>query len=68
MDELLEALAKHYNPKPSEVMQRFRFNTRARREGESVADFVADLRHLAEFCNFGDTLEKMLRDRLVQWY
>ena len=30
-----------------------------------MADFVADLRRLAEFCNFGDTLEKMIRDRLV---
>ena len=58
-------LTKHYSPAPSEVMQRFRFNTRTRREGELVAEFVADLRRLAEFCNFGATLEKMLRDRLV---
>ncbi len=27
--------------------------------------FVLELRSLAEFCNFGDTLEVMLRDRLV---
>ena len=63
--DLLAALSKHYNPTPSEVMQRFRFNTRTRKEGESVADYLAALRHLAEFCNFGDTLEKMLCDRLV---
>lgn len=63
--DLLAALSNHYNPTPSEVMQRFRFNTRTRKEGESVADYLAALRHLAEFCNFGDTLEKMLRDRLV---
>ena len=64
-EELAAVLTKHYSPAPSEVMQRFRFNTRTRREGELVAEFVADLRRLAEFCNFGATLEKMLRDRLV---
>ncbi len=33
--------------------------------GEKVAAYVAELRALAEFCNFGATLEDMLRDRLV---
>ncbi|XP_037508698.1 uncharacterized protein K02A2.6-like [Rhipicephalus sanguineus] len=33
--------------------------------GESIADFVADLRRLSEHCEFGVTLEDMLRDRLV---
>ena len=46
-------------------MQHFRFNSKVRKEGESVADYVADLRKLAEFCNYGDTLNKMLRDRLI---
>ena len=30
-----------------------------------MAVFVAELRALAQTCNFGDTLEVMLRDRLV---
>ena len=30
-----------------------------------MADYIADLRRLAEFCEFGTTLENMLRDRLV---
>ena len=33
--------------------------------GESVTTFISELRSLAEFCNFGDTLEVMLRDRRV---
>ena len=32
---------------------------------ETVAGYVAALRKLAEHCNFGDTLDEMLRDRLV---
>ena len=30
-----------------------------------MAAYLADLRRLAEHCNYGDTLDKMLRDRLV---
>ena len=33
--------------------------------GEPVAAFVAELRHLTEHCDFGATLDDMLRDRLV---
>lgn len=64
-EELVEVLTAHYSPRPTEVMQRFRFNSRAKKEGESIADYVAALRKLAEFCNYGAALDKMLRDRLV---
>ena len=64
-DQLVEVLTKHYSPKPVEIMQRYRFYSRSRRTGESVAEFVADLRSLAKDCNFGDTLETMLRDKLA---
>ena len=64
-EELVAVLTEHYNPRPSEVMQRFRFNSRSRKAGESVAAYVAELRRLAEFCDYGTTLDKMLRDRLV---
>ena len=64
-EQLTEILANHYSPPPSEVVQRYRFNLRMRAPGESVATYVAELRRLAEFCNYGDSLKKMLRDRLV---
>ena len=32
---------------------------------ETISDFVAQLRKLSEYCEFGDTLEDMRRDRLV---
>ena len=36
-----------------------------RKPGESVAMFVAELRSLTEYCNFGDTLKVMIRNHLV---
>ena len=46
-------------------MQRFTFNSRSQKRGESIAAFVADLRRLSEYCDFGESLAQMLRDRLV---
>ena len=63
--DLVKKLNEHFNPTPSEIVQRFKFHGRFRNQGESVATYVAELRSLAEYCNFGDTLEAMLRDQLV---
>ena len=49
----------------AEIVQRFKFNSRFRKEGESISTYVAELRQLTEHCNFGTALEDMLRDRLV---
>ncbi len=65
VDELMDLLKQHFNPKPSEIVQRFKFNSRSREEGETVLDYVAVLRKLAHDCNYGEKLTEMLRDRLV---
>ena len=62
---LVQTMTSHFCPPPSEIVQRFRFNSRVREHGETIAAYVAELRALSEYCNFGDTLESMLRDRLV---
>ena len=46
-------------------MERFKFHTRFRKPRESVTVFVSELRSLAKSCNFGDTLEMMLQDRII---
>ena len=66
--DLVETLTTHYNPAPSETIQRFKFHTRVRKTGETVATYVSELRSIAEYCNFGSSLEEMLRDRLVVWH
>ncbi|KAL6480987.1 hypothetical protein MHYP_G00090670 [Metynnis hypsauchen] len=64
-DQLIAELKKHFNPTPSEIVQRFKFNSRIRKSGESIAEFVAELRKLALHCDYKDALSEMLRDRLV---
>ena len=63
--ELVDLVQGHQHPKPSAIVQRFKFNTRFRKPGESIASYVAELRSLSEHCDFKTTLEEMLRDRLV---
>nr|XP_021327326.1 uncharacterized protein LOC110438662 [Danio rerio]XP_021332015.1 uncharacterized protein LOC110438662 [Danio rerio] len=64
-EELVTVLKTHYNPKPSEIVPRIKFNSRTRKNGETVADFVAELKKLAQHCEYGSTLPQMLRDILV---
>ena len=45
--ELVKVLKEHYSPLPSEIVQRYRFNSRVRQPGESVAAYVAELRAIA---------------------
>ncbi len=64
--DLVKLLKDHFSPKPSVIVQRFNFNSRSRKAGESVAQYVAELRRLTEFCEFSSaTINDMLRDRFV---
>ena len=63
--ELVKVLTDHFSPKPSEIMQRSKFYSRSRKPGESISTFVAELRATAEYCNFGTSLNAMIRDRVV---
>lgn len=64
--DLCTLIKNHLHPKPSEIVQRFKFHSSYRQSGQSVASYTAHLRHVAQDCNFKeDSLEEMLRDRLV---
>ena len=63
--ELCALVKEYYEPLPSPIVQRYKFNTRNRVPGETVAGYVAALREIAEYCNYGTSLSEMLRDRLV---
>ena len=63
--DITELVQEHYNPKPSTIVERFKFNSPNQQSGESISNYVANLRQMTEFCDFGISLEDMLRDRLV---
>ena len=55
----------HLSPKKNVIMERFRFNSRNRKEGESVKEYIVELKKLVRDCQYGDKLSEMMRDRLV---
>ena len=64
-NDLTKKLTEHFSPTPSSIMQRFKFNTCVRHPEEKIGAYVTRLRELTQYCEFGDTLSDMLRDRLV---
>ena len=65
-EQIIERVRDHFNPKPSQIIKRYEFNTRKQKEGESVAEYVAALRKIAEHCEYPVAiLNDLLRDRLV---
>ena len=65
-EDLAKLLQDHFMPKPSAFAQRVKFNTRSQQPGETIAMFLAELRHLSERCEFWITLDELLRDRLAR--
>ena len=63
--DIVEILSQHFSPKASEIYCRFKFQKRIQRSGESLTDYITDLRRLAEECNFQGTLNERLRDQFV---
>ncbi|CAL1280695.1 unnamed protein product [Larinioides sclopetarius] len=64
--DIVKLLSEHLNPKPLEMTERFRFYKRKQFEGESIANYCAELQKLSIHCNFGNNLSTMLRDKLVK--
>ncbi len=63
--QIVDILNEHLNPKPLVIAERFRFHKRNQAKGESVSEYIAELRRLSEHCQFGAGLADALRDRLV---
>ena len=63
--EITAVLKAHFEPKPIIIAERFHFHRRHQGANETIAEYVAELRHLASTCEFKDYLDQALRDRLV---
>ena len=62
--DIITALKKHFEPKPLIIME-IHFHRQNQVSGESIAEYVVELRRLASKCDFGAYLEEALRSRLV---
>ena len=63
--DICDTLKKHFPPQPVKIAERYRFYNRKQAEGESVADYLAQIWQLASTCQFGVFLDEALCDGLV---
>ena len=63
--EIQEKLGGHFKPTRPVIAERFHFHKREQAMGETIAEYDVALRKLAVYCDFGDKLDEMLRDRFV---
>ena len=64
-EQLCELLQQHFKPKRLEVAESYRFHRCFQEDNETVSVYSARLRHLASTCNFGEFLNRCLRDQFV---
>ena len=55
--EIVKLLTDHLSPKPNMIVEQFKFYSQIRKEGESVAKFVSELRNLLRHCSFDNKLD-----------
>lgn len=58
-------LLAHYKPVRNVRAERFRFMSRLMKDGESLADFIVELKLLASTCEYGNFLDQALSDKLI---
>jgi hypothetical protein len=63
--DIFVSLKGHYNPALLEISESFHFGKRDQKSGETVNDYILALKKLSIHCNFGEYLNRALRDRLV---
>lgn len=70
LTELKNELTNYYQPTPKALLERYKFTARKQKPGETVSQFVAELKKMAQNCKFVASttmteLEIRIRDQLL---
>ena len=63
--EITNLLESHFKPKKLEIAETYRFHQCSQQPDETISVYSARLRHMASTCNFGENLNRALRDQFV---
>ncbi|KAG5866876.1 hypothetical protein JTB14_002982 [Gonioctena quinquepunctata] len=62
---LIDKLDKHFNAKKNLTYQRHKFLTCQQREGESIEQYITELKNLAIGCELGNLQDGLIKDILI---
>ena len=65
VDKIMQKFRPYCNPRKNITYERHVFNTRNQRAGETIDQYVTDLRTKAKSCEFGTLCDGLIRDRIV---
>ena len=69
LDQLATLLREHFKPTRLKIAERYRFHSAVHQQGQSIPDFVRELKKLAGTCEFtNEQLNDNLRNRLFVDY
>ena len=55
---------QYCTPRVNETYERYAFRTHLQHEGETIEQYVIDLKHKAKTCNYGILEESLIRDQI----
>jgi len=64
-DELKLLLLNYIHPNPNMITERYKFKERKQLSDETIVQFITILKKMSVHCDFGSTLDGMLRDQLI---
>ena len=65
VDKITEKFDEYCNPRKNITWERHKFNTRNQQVGETIDQYVTDLKTKAQTCEFANLKESLIRDRIV---
>jgi hypothetical protein len=65
IEVLFDKYEAYCNPKQNVTVIRYKFNTRNQNDGETIDQYVTELKRLAKDCVYGGLTDEMIRDRIV---
>ena len=65
VDIVSEKFKNYCSPQKNLTFERHIFNTRSQQQGESIDQYVTDLRKISSDCEFADLRDGLIRDRIV---
>ena len=65
--ETLQCFENHFVPRRNIIFERYKFNSKVQKPGESVESFITSLHSLAESCDYGALKEELIRDKHSGW-
>lgn len=65
LDVLMKKFTAHFIPQKNVTYERHVFNTTSQKPGETIDQFVTELRNKAETCEFGVLCDSLIKDRIV---